>query len=465
MEAAYMVNVGQAVNAFPSPPYTPVIKKITLNVQVSERVDNNAPNAIQLYHQYPFGYKPVASFAQARLIPSYANEGELYIGFKDLLPGQNLHLLVQVEEGSADPSLDNPQTQWQYLYNNNWYNFDTSLFSDDTKGLIQSGIVRMVWPEKDCTQNTLLPEGLCWLKAAVPFNQTLAVCNILGLHTQAIEASFSNNANTDAWLGTNLPPASINKLVKAQPQVKKVLQPYATTGGRLAETSDSFYTRTSERLRHKQRAVSIWDYEHIILEAFPGIYKVKVLNHAHFNTTNARVTAQPGEVLILPVARTSARSAIYKPLVSKSELNAIAAFIQALASPFVNITVMNALYEEVKVVANVTGTLAVKDRIYYENLLVEDVNRFLSPWAYDGSAEPAFGGTIYQSALLDFIEELPYVDFVSSLQLHHAGSPTLQEATATSPASILMAAPVHDIHMNQGSTNQFSTPVAPLYIG
>ena len=43
--------------------------------------------------------------------------------------------------------------------------------------------------------------------------------------------------------------------------------------------SDAFYVRVSERLRHKARAITIWDYEHLILEAFPLIHKVKCLNH------------------------------------------------------------------------------------------------------------------------------------------------------------------------------------------
>ena len=37
-----------------------------------------------------------------------------------------------------------------------------------------------------------------------------------------------------------------------------------------------YYTRVSERLRHKNRAIQLWDYEHLILQNFPHLYRVKM---------------------------------------------------------------------------------------------------------------------------------------------------------------------------------------------
>ena len=45
--------------------------------------------------------------------------------------------------------------------------------------------------------------------------------------------------------------------------------------GRPAEDRQSLLTRPSARLRHKQRAASPWDYERLVLEAFPHVFKVK----------------------------------------------------------------------------------------------------------------------------------------------------------------------------------------------
>ncbi len=57
-------------------------------------------------------------------------------------------------------------------------------------------------------------------------------------------------------------------------------QPFQSFDGKHAEVGKEFYTRVSERLRHKGRAITAWDYEHLVLDRFPGIYKVKCITHA-----------------------------------------------------------------------------------------------------------------------------------------------------------------------------------------
>ena len=53
-------------------------------------------------------------------------------------------------------------------------------------------------------------------------------------------------------------------------------------GGKTPEQPADFNVRVSERLRHKRRALTIWDYERLVLEKFPQIYKVKCLNHTQY---------------------------------------------------------------------------------------------------------------------------------------------------------------------------------------
>jgi hypothetical protein len=47
--------------------------------------------------------------------------------------------------------------------------------------------------------------------------------------------------------------------------------------------------------------------------------------------------------------------------------------------------------------------------------------------------------------MIDFIEELPYIDFIKMLELQHNGSSGKDMITASSPAAILMAADQHNI--------------------
>jgi hypothetical protein len=442
------------INRFPSVPYTPVIKNIWLQCTVIENQLSNSQD--QLVYQFPFGYKPVTGFSNVHLLPSIPSEGELYIGFTDLNLSESVNFLVQVEEGSADPALPNPAVVWQYLCNNEWCDFNTSLIHDGTKGLIQSGIISFVSPDIDCTFNTILPQGRFWIKASVPFNQTSAVCKIVDVIAQVVLTCFENAGNDPSYLGSNIPSHTISQLYPKQSAIKKVTQPYPSFGGKKTEAPEHLYIRTSERLRHKGRAISVWDYENIILEAFPDIYKAKVLNHAcQLKSDPEKIIAKAGEVLLLLMPYTSAQSSVYRPVVSKSRLTAVYEYILPLCSPFTNLSVTNPFFEEVTITADIVFASFVKDRLYYENQLQEDITRFLSPWAFDNSKEPEFGGTIYKAVVLDFIEGLPYVDFITRLELDHAGSASADVAKAFSPASVLISSPSHNIK-GELSTNNIS---------
>ena len=443
--------------SLPGPPYTPMIKAITLDVSLGE--DIMVPGSDNLFHQYAHGIKKIKPH-DASLVPITPNEGELYLGFKNIVAAQSLKILVQVEEGTADATLDNPDTRWQYLLNNEWLGFDASFIDDGTRGLIQSGILSVVLPDADLTQNTLLPAGLLWLRASVPVEQTNAVCKIVGVHPQAALVQFGDHENDAAYIGTNIPPGTITNLFPKQSAVKKVVQPYPGFGGRKTEAPSQLYTRTSERLRHKGRSVTAWDYENVILEAFPEVYKVKTLMHAcQLKTAPGKIIAKAGHVLILVVPKTSAQSAIYKPLLSKSRLTAMYEFIRPSCSPFAKLSLINPLFEEVNINVEVSFLSFVKDRLFYENLLQEDIKRFLSPWAFDDAREPEFGGVVYKSALMDFIEELSYIDFVKKLEIIHAGNSNDEMAKASSPASILISADRHNVTglLNTASNQSINT--------
>ena len=69
-------------------------------------------------------------------------------------------------------------------------------------------------------------------------------------------------------------------------------------------------------------------------------------------------------------------------------------------------------------------------------------------WAFAGDRPLLFGGRIYRSVLLDFIEELPYVDFVTDFRCGLAGDGDLllndvAEIAADRPDAILVSAAKH----------------------
>ena len=84
------------------------------------------------------------------------------------------------------------------------------------------------------------------------------------------------------------------------------------------------------------------------------------------------------------------------------------------------------------------------------------IARFLSPWAFAGGGMPSFGGKIYKSVLVNFVEEQPYVDYVTDVQLFHdvcgkQGTIDLDEVEGSRAVSILVSVPAskHEIVLIQ----------------
>jgi hypothetical protein len=103
------------------------------------------------------------------------------------------------------------------------------------------------------------------------------------------------------------------------------------------------------------------------------------------------------------------------------------------------------------------------DAGFFRQKLNEEINRFLSPWAYEHGKEIVIGGKIFANALVNFIERRPYVDYVAHFKLflgNEKGTdftlipkPDLNAnaegyaVTANEPDAVLVAARNHDIDL------------------
>jgi hypothetical protein len=457
------------LNTYPLPnePYTPVMAELSLDYTASATfslVNNttvNNSNAFnqrteQFFHLQPFGVAEAHPFLLkvtpfVTLVPTYNDEGTLYIGINNLTPPQTLSVLVKVAEGSANPDLARQNVKWSYLHNNEWFEFPRfSIVSDSTNGLLTSGIIQFDMPRAMSSGNSVLTDSLYWIKAAVT-NDSHAVCDLIEIRTQAVAAVFTDNGNDPAHLRTSLPADTIKALLDGQTEIQTVSQPYASFGGKVKEESTDYYVRVSERLRHKNRAVDIFDYERIVLEAFPSVYKVKCINHTRYISPVDINEMSPGNVSLAIVPDLKNKNAVnpLQPKTSLLILSEINDLVSKVNPPCVELHVKNPVYEEVKVSFNVRF-YAGYDIGFYGKQLQDEIRQFLAPWAY-GVQEIHFGQTIHASVIINFIEKRPYVDFVACFTMDQiTGTKILkdiEEAVPQTAASILTSAVTHDINV------------------
>lgn len=432
-------------------PYTPLFENLELSYRAEKTFNLAAADRhLEMLRLLPFGY---GRTDPGKLIADYQAEGSLYIGLADLTPPQNLSLLIQLAEGSGDPFKTAPRTvSWSYLTDAGWQDFARAeILRDGTLGFLQSGIIELALPGSMSAGNPELPPGRHWLRVTVSDN-TAALHDVLAITAQAGVAVYRDQGHSAKHLATALPAGSVAKMQVRDTAVKSVSQPFASYGGREAESDSEFRTRSSERLRHKDRAVALWDYEHLVLERFPDVHKVKCLNHTCLESEFA-----PGNVTLVLIPDLRNRNSRYplRPAVPQSVLEAVRQFVRQRCSAHLDIHVVNPFYERIAVGGR-AHFLPGFDQGIYQKQLHQDITDGLTPWLR-GEKDIHFGGRIHSSVILNLVEELPYVDYLSAFTVTHYVGPDdtagqqVDEVIATSGRSILVS---NDSHTIQGVAAQ-----------
>ena len=434
-----------------NPPYTPKMKSLSVDYKASAELVFDAVTkdavALQAFHVQPFGYAALKSEEGqpgCQFLPQYDFEGELYIGLRNVSAPQTLSLLFQVAEGSANPDLVPEPVQWSYLSGNRWLSLhDGSLLADATRGFINSGIVEFAL--KPAQPNTLLSGDLYWIRAAIA-RASESVCDMVKIHPNAVLATFAPDHNAVDHLATPLPPKHITGLVTPVSGLVRISQPYTSFGGKMAEQDTNFYIRVSERLRHKQRALTPWDYERLVLEKYPQLYKVKCLR-ADQNTHSH----DQGKIVLVVIPDIKNRLPFnpFEPKVPADQIRNIEMFLQDKTPPFASIEVRNANYVPVKVRCGVRFRPG-KDEGFCRRRLNEELNRFLSPWAYEEGTDLVIGGSIYANSIINFIDGRDYVDYLAGFKLFTGRNedPVVEteegyHVSANNPDDVLVAAREH----------------------
>ncbi len=414
----------------PNEPYTPMVETMKVGYTASASY-----NDIRLFHEQPFGVSEESSALKLNsvlkpservitLLPKFAKSA-LYMAIDNADTLQQINLLVQTLEGSENPETTNDfaegeKLQWFALCNNEWLSLNNDyIVANDTDNFLKTGVVTLSIPKEASLDNTKFPPGSFWIKVENPRDFDTA-SQLLDIRAQAVLAQFENNNNSLDHLEYGLEAGTISKLVERLAPIKSITQDFSTFDGAPEETDADYYRRISERLRHKQRAVTLWDYEHLILQEFPYIYKANCLNHTSLNSP-----LSPGNVTVVVIPNIIQKNVYdsYKPRISKAKRNEIKEFINKLNTLHVTAEVINPVYEEIKVVLKVKFREGFDDN-FYTLELQKDIAKLFSPWAFEETTTIDFGVTLHESMVINYIEQLGYVDYISDFQLQQENGTT-----------------------------------------
>lgn len=436
----------------PNEPYIPFAEDIELNYSARENAysylskdssgEASKSKGVLVYHEDVFGQYEKEVETKS-IVPVHENGGELYIGL-EAMPQTTVSLLIQMLEGSENPLVDTFDEkefiEWHILSNNTWIDLSENILKNETRKFLESGIVKFKIPKNINTNHTRLTDGLVWIRAKSKRSYD-AVCKIQGIYTQAVVATFQNQDNDLAHLNNGLQANTISKLITRVPQVKSVNQPYNSFDGKYKEADTEFYRRVSERLRHKHRVITQWDYENLVLQEFPEVFKVKCLNH-----TSEKSYMAPGHVTLMVVPNIKNKNAfdVYQPRVSRASLNKIQNYVNDLNTMHVKAQVINPNYKEAKVQATVK-IFEKYDEVFYMKQLDEDIKKYISPWAFTDSKDIDFNVQLNINHLINYLEQLYYVDYIDEIKILVNNVVQKKSLIEVDPKSILVSAKQHQI--------------------
>lgn len=451
--------------SLPSVPYIPQLRSLEMNYKAKTKITMSRTMGSgarieakeKIYHIQPFGVRTIFKEAfpkENRLLPYYDADGYMILGFHGLKGGQTLTLYFSLEQNIGDNyAADLPIISWQYLSDDSWHPIpDKDIIYDGTNGFTVSGIIKLNIPKTISIHNRILPEGKSWLSAKVIGDPNL-LSKTRGIYCHAVAASWVPHKENAEW-SKPIPAHTIQRLAVSKSEVAAINQPDSSFFGLPKETSYKFYLRISERLRHKNRAITAWDYEHIVLEKFPYITQVKCLrskDHQDISSGSVRL-------VVLPEIERIAN--FYGPKLDYGKLGEIQHYLHSLSSTFSKVEVINPVYEKLKIKASILF----KDNSMKGELILklnEDLRKFICPWFYNENVEMIFGSSIRKDDVLTFIQEREYVQFVTKMSLviiHHEKytyslsdsaieESNMPELSGSTPWSVLVPVSQHEINV------------------
>lgn len=410
---------------YPNEPYLPQLEAVSLSycAQAGIFSSGETESAIFFYHLLPFGgykEKKTTVVESSFLFPQFDYTGNAYIGLSGLNQAQVLSLLFYLAtKSSRFPANAEASVSWSVLVDNRWQSIDASdMRADTTNGLLNTGIISLMLSNISNQNNTVLSSDYAWLRIGVgedPGGYPMTV----GIYPHVLIATRQIETSGEADESMTLPAGSISESVQVLEGISSIQQPVASFGGRARESEKEYAVRLGERLRHKSRAIQGWDYERLLLERFPDLWKAQALPCRDSTGGN-----RPGSVLVVVVAGDDSEEVLdpTAPAVSSRQLKDIKTFLMERASSFVDISVVNPLYIRIEVIATIKirDTEMTGDRTRELN---NDLVSYLSPWFF--SVGRAKKGAFYatETEIYNFIRDQSYVEYIDAIEFRYYPDP------------------------------------------
>ncbi|MEL7277010.1 MAG: baseplate J/gp47 family protein [Pseudomonadota bacterium] len=404
----------------PPQPFVPQITDVSLDYTARADILLDDPDSAvkgeRVDQLSPFGTQelyPARTRRDVGLFPERLADGILMLNLPARATEGPISLLFDLAEGSHERLSFAPEPiTWYRLTSRGWQAFPNwAIAADSTDGLMRSGIVSLEVPRDAVEGSSEVPGPGIWI-AATASGRLNDFPSLVRLSTNGIRLSVAPEGTADLGAAAG----RTWTFAPAVPGLGAVTEQTSLQGGLKAESRRAFNTRVSERLRHRQRAVTAWDVERLVLEAFPDVWKVKCFPVLDRRTEEPR--AGHVTVVVVPHPPANALEVPEQPaMFDVLTMRRIEGMLRDRMDPFAELEVRNPGFERIQIRARLRFARNRDDGAIIRRIKTE-LSRSLSVWTAQAPMN-GFGWSINLNDIRAALLSREDVERVSGLSALH----------------------------------------------
>jgi hypothetical protein len=336
------------------------------------------------------------------LVPTIASKGQLLLEMQDVIVPANVSFYFELARTFTEKVLTTKNVSYSYLSTDGWKPL-TSI-EDSTNNFTCSGIITINIPADITTVHDTITGNNYWISIGTTDNPDsfpeTSFLNTNGFTLQRVVAK-----NDFSTVVPQIAATIITSPQTAIPEIASTVQPFASFGGKAAETNAQMNSRVSTRLKTKDRLLTTEDFFNTIRLEFPEVYYSKTI---YDNSKN-----QVFSYVLKRVADASDTNA-FEPLLSECKELEIQKYITQRVSPFTKVSVENFELNYIKITANIQ-VQSDEDVTTVAKEVNEGINIYLAPWITSAQTQITIDTGLNTAQLATFINSYSSILEINSI--------------------------------------------------
>ena len=416
--AGAVPSVAPVLELPPNPPFTPKTRSISFTFSAKLELLADSFRVVQPADASSPVIVSEAPQSGAPLLAGGTQESAMYLRLAGAKPGELISLLWVVAGPTAAPAdsllwevwsdyvdeQKQPQSGWRKL----------GFVSD----LSETGVVRFELPVETALATPYGPTGEVCLRVSGSAPGGLG-SKTVAIYPNAALVVREPEGESKVSAGVPVPAGTLLRLSPTVSAIASVSQPLPSFGGMTAESSEDFAVRVSERLRHKQRALTAWDYERLALAEEDSIFAAHCLPAARM-VESGEVENAAGHVLVVVVPRVRPGDVLREddlpPRIPPSALERLQRSLSKVAALRARVEVREAIYVQLPIRCQ----LSIKKDCRAQTVVArvtQALQRSASGWLFDPEHARSVPRVVDVRMLREAVVACPGVQQVNQLQL------------------------------------------------